>query len=66
MYELKPHQVRVIEERQALNDKLEKLEEFLKTTIFEGLDSEEQKRLVQQSILMARYSDALSERIKAF
>ena len=66
MIDYKPHQTRVIEERDALNEKLDKLEAFFKTPLFDGLDEAEQKRLSLQSIVMARYSDVLSQRIAAF
>jgi hypothetical protein len=63
---LPPHQQRVIDEKRELDDKGAKLEAFFKTSIFAGLDSVEKDRLLQQSAVMATYSDILGERIAAF
>lgn len=43
--ELKPHQHRVVEEKQEIDSKLEKLGAFCNTPIFAGLEMAEQSRL---------------------
>ena len=61
-----PHQQRVVDEQDELNDKLQKLNAFFGTAIFAGLDSAEQARLKKQAGVMQEYSDILGERIAAF
>jgi hypothetical protein len=61
-----PHQQRVVEEKNELDAKLEKLNAFGQGPIFPTLPAEEQARLVRQSKLMDQYSVVLGERIAAF
>lgn len=63
---LAPHQLRVIKERDRVEDDLDKLTAFLATPTFEALPEAEQERLVRQSGVMVQLSDVLAERIAAF
>ncbi len=63
---LAPRQQRVVDEKAELDERLEKLVAFTRTTIFAGLDVEERNRLDQQAATMAMYSDILGDRIAAF
>lgn len=63
---LAPHQIRVIDEKSQLDEKLTALEKFFSSLVFSGLASEEQARLKEQAIVMKRYSEILEERIVAF
>lgn len=61
-----PHQLRVIEEKVALDDKLSKLGTFLHGETFATIDRDEQTRLNRQYSVMTTYSQILSERIATF
>lgn len=61
-----PHQQRVIEEKQELDNKREKLGEFKNTALFVSLPWQEQERLNTQAHLMTMYSAILGERIQHF
>lgn len=62
-----PHQQRVIDEANELQDRLTKLGAFVqKSPIFESLDSAEQDRLKRQMNPMSEYLGILRERIAAF
>ena len=62
-----PHQQRVVNEKTELDDKLGKLHDFIQENpIFKTLPEDEQKRLQRQDLVMAEYSQILSERIEAF
>lgn len=63
---MKEFQQRVVDEKEALDDKRNKLEQFIAGAVFKGLPEDEQERLVRQSSCMAEYSDILGERIAAF
>jgi len=63
---MEAHQKRVIEEKEDLCEKLEKLTEFQKTPLFSQLPVDEQRRLERQTQIMQMYRDVLSERIEAF
>lgn len=61
------HEVRVTEEAKELNDKLQKLQEFItKNEFFKTLPIEEQTRLKQQLMAMQYYLTILVERINNF
>lgn len=62
----KPHQARVVGEKAELDDKLAKLRGFMLTSMFRGLELQEQSRLARQAELMAGYSAVLQSRINAF
>ena len=59
-------QKRVVEEKEALDDKLTRLVPFIGSETFNGLPEDEQKRLRRQEMLMELYSDILAERIANF
>lgn len=63
---LPPHQQRVLDEKQELDERLEKLLAFHSTPIFHGLPESEQIRLERQAVAMRTYSEILGERIAAF
>jgi len=59
-------QQRVVDEKAALDEKREKLGQFIGGDIFNGLPQDEQERLDRQAALMRDYSAVLGERIAAF
>lgn len=59
-------QQRVIWEKEALDEKISKLEPFIKSPTFNTLEPDEQKRLIYQLDLMQKYSGVLGERIDNF
>ena len=61
-----PHQQRVVDEKNELDEKLTKLEAFFSNPLWATLPSDEQARLSRQSEVMREYSDILGERIAAF
>lgn len=63
---LPPHQQRVLDEKQELDERLEKLLAFHSTPIFHGLPESEQSRLLSQGVAMRTYSKILGERIANF
>lgn len=64
--EYQPFQQRVIDEKNALDEKREKLGEFKNTDAFARLPWQEQERLNTQGHLMTAYSAVLGERIAQF
>lgn len=61
---MQPHQQRVIDEKQELDNKIEKLNAFTNSSeIYKGLPVEDQKLLQQQKVHMANYSLVLAQRI---
>lgn len=63
---MQAYQQRVIEEKQELDAKRDKLGQFIDSPQFLAADSEEQKRLKLQRTFMLAYSNVLGERIEAF
>lgn len=61
-----PHQQRVIEEKQELDERASKLAAFLTSTTKPVLSSGELSRLRIQRAIMDAYSTVLGERIEAF
>jgi hypothetical protein len=61
-----PHQQRVIDEREQLAEKCDKLKVFLWGAIFNSLPTEERSRLIQQLGFMLAYLGILDQRIAAF
>jgi len=59
-------QQRAVDEKAALDEKREKLGQFIGGDIFNGLPQDEQARLSYQALLMREYSAVLGERIAAF
>ncbi len=66
MEELKPHELRVHQEKLELDVKLAKLRMFIAGETYNSLSLAERKRLMRQAAHMAAYSDVLMERIEAF
>lgn len=63
---LQPHQLRVAAEAAELADKIEKLEAFCKTELYDGLPADERAHLDAQLDAMTVYHDVLLGRIQAF
>ena len=63
---LEAYQLRVLNERSSLADKLTGLNDFLVGPIIHTIDEDEQKRLFKQAKVMKEYLDILDERIKHF
>ncbi len=64
---MQPHQKRVIDERNELDDKRNKLSAFIGgSQVFKGLPEQEQIRLRRQIAIMDEYFDILQERIASF
>lgn len=63
---MEDYQLRVVQEKEALDDKREKLSLFFNNQVFAKLDLAEQGRLQRQKIAMDAYSFALGQRIEHF
>jgi len=63
---MKEYQLRVVKEKEELDNKRECLREFNKTEVFEKLPDAERLLLVKQLNIMDQYSDILQERINIF
>ena len=63
---MEPHQQRVVDEKNELDERLAKLSEFGKGELFESLPPSEQGRLNRQHSIMEDLSTVLGERIAAF
>lgn len=64
---MQPHQQRVIDERNELNEKLIALNKFICTSpIFKKLTGAEKELMREQARVMDEYSDILQERIELF
>lgn len=63
---MEAYQLRVIQEKKDLDEKLEKLSAFLLNERFLSLPPDEQARLSIQRFCMDGYSKILGERILAF
>jgi len=62
-----PHQQRVVDEKNELDEKATKLSAFIgESPVFVTLDPEEQERMQVQNDLMWQYSEVLGQRIAAF
>lgn len=61
-----PHQERVMDEKNQLDEKREKLATFIGGDGFKHIPAEERARLIEQYGVMTRYSNILRERIRAF
>ena len=62
---MKPHQQRVVEEKEELDEKRQRLGEFKNTDLFASLPWQEQERLNTQAHIMTMYSAVLGARIAA-
>lgn len=63
---LLPHQQRVVEERDELQERLRLLTHFLTTPTFDALQKNERHDLVEQRLAMAVYFSILQRRIAGF
>lgn len=63
---MEAHQERVLEEKNELDIKREKLRDFFGTDKFKSLDVRERDRMTRQYNHMTDYSKVLQERITAF
>ena len=63
---LLPYQRRVVDERDDLSKKVDRLEEYFKTLSFSTCEPAERRRLQWQHIHMQHYLEILNERIYAF
>lgn len=59
-------QFRVVDEKNDLDTKLDKLGDFIRGAVFKSLPIDEQFRLAAQQRTMRKYSQILGERIAAF
>ena len=63
---LKPHEQRVVLERDELYERVEKLCEFFNSPAFLGLSLSERELLVEQRMAMSLYCEILNDRISGF
>jgi hypothetical protein len=63
---MQPFQQRVVGECRELRGKLDKLNEFVQTEMFNQLPHVEKGRMLRQRSLMSDYADVLDERIANF
>ena len=63
---MKDYQQRVVNEKNGLDEKLVKLNEFLPSETFKSLAPDERTRLIKQQSIMQEYSIILGERISVF
>ena len=63
---MQAYQERVVQEVRELREKLDKLNQFVQSTPFSGLPTDEQQRLLKQRDLMDQYAAVLDERISNF
>lgn len=63
-----PHQQRVVDEKLELDEKYNKLRDFIGRDDFVSIvaDEKERERLYRQSSIMAEYSKVLGERVASF
>jgi hypothetical protein len=62
-----PHQQRVIDEKNELFDKIDKLDVFIKTNpIFGQMEEQDKKLLEEQLQHMSAYWGVLKQRVEAF
>lgn len=64
--DLAPHQVRMVAEKEELDEKIVKLVSFIGSPTWSRLDKQERTRLTDQAIAMQEYSSILEKRIAAF
>ena len=64
---LLPHQQRIVDEKSELDEKINKLQQFIETNdLFKDLHPAEKNDLVQQGNIMLNYSSVLQRRINRF
>lgn len=65
--DFKPHEQRVIQERNDLNEKIQKLDDFIeRNDLFKELPSRDQELMTSQYNVMLQYVRILNERIGRF
>ena len=64
---MKPHEERVVVEKDELVDKIARLEQFIQhSLIYKALPEDERDRMSKQLVAMREYATILGERIKNF
>lgn len=63
---LQPHEIRVVQERNELMEKITKLHDFMNRGFYQTLDKETQDNFEEQETLMKKYADVLLKRINRF
>lgn len=63
---MQPHQQRVVDEKNELGERLEKLMVFRGTQLYKSLPEQEQELLYFQSQAMKHYYEILEQRIELF
>lgn len=67
MTNILPHQQRVIDEKNSLDEKARALSRFIGySPLFEKIDDQEKERMKEQNDVMWQYSEILGKRIEAF
>lgn len=66
LHDFKPHELRVVSEKDELDVRIGKLIEFIEGPIFVGLSLQEQSNLKIQASIMFAYSAILEQRIVNF
>lgn len=63
---LQPHEIRVVQERNDLVEKITKLHAFMASNFYQTLDKETQDNFEEQEDAMKKYCDVLLKRINRF
>lgn len=63
---MQPHEERVVAEKAELDEKIQRLSDFMHGDVYAGLPATEQGLLMVQIRAMKCYSEALSQRIDHF
>jgi hypothetical protein len=64
---MQPHEERVVDEKNVLDEKLVKLQNFIEhNKIFQALPNDDKELLERQEVYMSDYSQVLAERIARF
>ena len=63
---MQPYQQRVVEEKEQLNERIDKLYAFTSSPAFRRIPEDERNRMIRQLRAMGAYSAILHERIEAF
>jgi hypothetical protein len=59
-------QARLIDEKKHLNEKIDRLQDFIQSMAFDRLPHDERMLLIRQSEVMVEYSEVLGTRIGKF
>ncbi|AJW28999.1 hypothetical protein Z042_26280 [Chania multitudinisentens RB-25] len=63
---MQPHQQRVVDERNELEDRLYRLSSFIAGTVFPRLPEQDRQLLEAQQHTMSAYVEVLTQRIELF